>query len=152
MTEKEVSQAAKRYLNKVQQTDRLKTRLMFTIATLRAGLTSQSYELKPDRVQTSGPADTLAETFAKIDELERKINQNIADLNSWKDEAFDRIGRVADFDQRNVLIARYIEGKKWEQVAVEINFSIRQVTRIHGAALLAFAGCNEDVLVWPKGS
>ena len=34
MTEKELSQAAKRYLNKVQQTDRLIARLKSTIATL----------------------------------------------------------------------------------------------------------------------
>ncbi|MCM1234894.1 MAG: hypothetical protein NC489_32740 [Ruminococcus flavefaciens] len=152
MTEKELIQAAKRYLNKVQQTDRLIARLKSTIATLRAGLTSQSYELKPDKVQSSGPTDTLAETFARIDELEREINQNISDLSDWKKEAFERIGRVADLDQRNVLLARYVEGKKWEQVAVEINLSIRQVTRIHGGALMSFAGCNEDVLECPTGS
>lgn len=149
MNEKELSQTAKRYLNKVQQTDRLKRRLLSTIATLRAGLTSQSYELSPDRVQTSGPKDTLAETFAKIDELERKINQNIVDLSNWKKEAFDRISRVPDLDQRNVLLARYVEGKNWEQISVEINFSTRQVIRIHGGALVAFAEENKDVLFCP---
>lgn len=150
MNEKELSQTAKRYLNKVQQTDRLKRRLLSTIATLRAGLTSQSYELSPDRVQTSGPKDTLAETFAKIDELERKINQNIEDLKSWTEEAFDRIRRVENLDQQNVLIARYIEGKKWEQVSVEINFSSSRVFEIHGAALLAFAEKNPEIIEIPE--
>lgn len=149
MTEKELIQAAKRYLNKVQQTDRLIARLKSTIATLRAGLTSQSYELKPDKVQSSGPNDTLAETFARIDELEREISQNIVDLSNWKKEAFDRISRVPDLDQRNVLLARYVEGKNWEQISVEINFSTRQATRVHGAALVAFAEENKDVLFCP---
>lgn len=149
MTEKELIQAAKRYLNKVQQTDRLIARLKSTIATLRAGLTSQSYELKPDKVQSSGPNDTLAETFARIDELEREISQNIVDLSNWKKEAFDRISRVPDLDQRNVLLARYVEGKNWEQISVEINLSTRQVTRVHGAALVAFAEENKDVLFCP---
>ena len=110
MTEKELIQAAKRYLNKVQQTDRLIARLKSTIATLRAGLTSQSYELKPDKVQSSGPNDTLAETFARIDELEREIQQDIIDLDNWKKDTYERIGRLDDLDQRNILIGRYIQG------------------------------------------
>lgn len=145
MTDQELIQAAKRYLNKVQQTDRLIARLKSTIATLRAGLTSQSYELKPDKVQSSGPNDTLAETFARIDELEREISQNIVDLSNWKKEAFDRISRVPDLDQRNVLLARYVEGKRWEKVAFELNFSISQIYRIHGAALIAFVQKNPNV-------
>ncbi len=150
MTEKELSQQAKKYLSQAQKTDRLINRLLSTVAMLCSGLTSQSYELRPDKVQSSGPKDTLAETFAKIDELERQINQNIDDLVEWKKEAYERISRISDQDQQNVLIAKYIQGMKWEQVAVEINLSTRQVTRIHGAALLAFADANEDVLVCPS--
>lgn len=149
MTEKELSQAAKRYLNKVQQTDRLIARLKSTIATLRAGLTSQGYELKPDKVQTSAPVDPLAETFARIDELEREIQQDIVDLDNWKKDTYERIGRLDDLDQRNILIGRYIQGKSLEKVAFEINFSTRQVTRVHGIALIAFAEVNKDVLSCP---
>ena len=146
MTDKELIQAAKRYLNKVPQTDRLIARLKSTIATLWAGLTSQSYDLKPDKVQTSGPTDTLAETFARIDELEREIQQDIADLNNWKKDTYSRIERLEGLDQRNILIARYIEGKQWEKIAVELNFSIRQVHRIHGIGLIAFAEKNMEIL------
>lgn len=145
MTEKELIQAAKRYLNKVQQTDRLIARLKSTIATLRAGLTSQGYELKPDKVQTSGPVDPLAETFARIDELEREIQQDIIDLDSWKKDTYERIGRLDDLDQRNILIARYIQVKQWERVAFELNFSISQTYRIHGAALLVFVQKNSEI-------
>ena len=145
MTEKELIQAAKRYLNKVQQTDRLIARLKSTIATLRAGLTSQGYELKPDKVQTSGPVDPLAETFARIDELEREIQQDIVDLDNWKKDTYERIGRLDDLDQRNILIARYIQVKQWERVAFELNFSISQTYRIHGAALLAFVQKNSEI-------
>ena len=145
MTEKELIQAAKRYLNKVQQTDRLIARLKSTIATLRAGLTSQGYELKPDKVQSSGPSDTLAETFARIDELEREIQQDIVDLDNWKKDTYERIERLDDLDQRNILIARYMQGKRWEKVAFELNFSISQIYRLHGAALAAFVQNNPDV-------
>ena len=70
MTDKELSQRAKEYFAQIRKTDRLIQRLTDTVNTLRSGLTSQSYELKPDKVQTSGPKDTLGETIAKIMSLE----------------------------------------------------------------------------------
>ena len=106
-------------------------------------MTSQSYELQPDRVQTSGPKDRLAETFARIDELEGKINARIDDLIRLKEDTLKVIYQISDKDQQNVLIARYVQGERWEKIAVDLNFSIRQVHRIHGAALLSFAEKNE---------
>lgn len=70
MTDKELGQKAKEQLFQIKKTDRLIDRLLSTVQTLRSSLTSQSYELQPDRVQTSGPKDRLAETFAQIDDLE----------------------------------------------------------------------------------
>lgn len=139
------TQKAKDYLNQIQKTDRLIKRLTDTASTLRSRLISQNYELKPDRVQSSGSKDPIGETFAKIAELESEINAHIDELVDWKREAHARIGKIADLDQQNILIARYIEGKRWEKISVEINFSIRQVHRIHGAALVAFTEENPDI-------
>ena len=114
--------------------------------TLRSGLTSQSYELKPDKVQTSGPKDTLGETIAKIMSLEDDINTRIDELVKQKADAMRRIQNVPDQDQQNILIARYVNGEKWEKIAVDLNFSIAQIYRIHGAALLDFIKENPDIL------
>lgn len=139
-------QQAKDYLNQIQKTNRLIKRLNSTIATLRAGLTSQNYELSADRVQSSGAKDPIGETFAKISGLETDIQNYIRDLYVWEQNALARIYRIPDFDQRNVLIARYIENRKWDQIAVDINFSKAQVHKIHGAALIAFVEVNPDIL------
>ena len=48
MTDKELSQRAKEYFAQIRKTDRLIQRLTDTVNTLRSGLTSQSYELKPE--------------------------------------------------------------------------------------------------------
>ena len=146
MTDKELSQRAKEYFAQIRKTDRLIQRLTDTVNTLRSGLTSQSYELKPDKVQTSGPKDTLGETIAKIMSLEDDINTRIDELVTMKKEAFSMISKVPDLDQQNVLVARYVSGEKWERIAVDLNFSIAQVYRIHGAALLDFAEKNPDIL------
>lgn len=139
MTDKELSQKAKDYFVQIRKTDRLIQRLTNTVNTLRAGLTSQSYELKPDKVQISGPQDRISETYARIDELERKINDRIDELIQLKAEALQRLEKLSDLDQQNVLDARYIEGNKWEKISADLDFSIAQVYRIHGAALLNFA-------------
>lgn len=146
MCDKELSQQAKDYFAQIRKTDRLIARLKSTVATLRSSLTSQSYELKPDKVQSSGSKNPLEDAMIKISDLESNIQARIAKLATMRQKAFDRIRNVPDLDQQNVLIARYYENKRWEKIAVELNFSIRQVHRIHGAGLLAFAENNPDIL------
>ena len=146
MTDKELSQRAKEYFAQIRKTDRLIQRLTDTVNTLRSGLTSHSYVLKPDKVQTSGPKDTLGETITKIISLEEDINTRIDELVEQKADAMRRIQNVPDQDQQNILIARYVNGEKWEKIAVDLNFSIAQIYRIHGAALLDFIKENPDIL------
>lgn len=146
MTDKELSQRAKEYFAQIRKTDRLIQRLTDTVNTLQFSLTSQNYELKPDKVQTSGPKDTLGETIAKIMSLEDDINTRIDELVERKADAMRRIQNVPDQDQQNILIARYVNGEKWEKIAVDLNFSIAQIYRIHGAALLDFIKENPDIL------
>ncbi|WP_055246111.1 DUF1492 domain-containing protein [Anaerotruncus colihominis] len=146
MTDKELSQRAKDYFAQIRKTDRLIQRLTDTVNTLRSSLTSQSYKLKPDKVQTSGPKDTLGGTIVKIMSLEDNINTRIDELVQQKADAMRRIQNVPDQDQQNILIARYVNREKWEKIAVELNFSIAQIYRIHGAALLDFIKENPDIL------
>lgn len=146
VTNKELSQRAKDYFAQIRKTDRLIQRLTDTVNTLRSSLTSQSYELKPDKVQTSGPKDTLGGTIVKIMSLEDDINTRIDELVQQKADAMRRIQNVPDQDQQNILIARYVNREKWEKIAVELNFSIAQIYRIHGAALLDFIKENPDIL------
>lgn len=146
MTDKELSQRAKEYFAQIRKTDRLIQRLTDTVNTLRSGLTSQNYELKPDKVQTSGPKDTLGETIVKIMSLEEDINTRIDELVSMKQEAFTMINRIPDLDQQNILIGRYIQLKKWEDISEELNYSMQWVFELHGRGLLAFAKANSDFL------
>lgn len=144
VTDKELSQRAKDYFAQIRKTDRLIKRLTDTVFTLRSSLTSQSYELNPDKVQTSGPKNTLEETVAKIVDLEADIHRRIDELVDMKQEAFTMINRIPDLDQQNILIGRYIQLKKWEDIALELNFSIQWVYELHGKGLLAFSQANSE--------
>lgn len=138
VNDKDLSQQAKDFLNQISRLDALINRLLNTVATERSRLTSIGCELKQDKVQTSGPKNSLEETICKIDELERTINARIDELVDLKNTTMKAIQSLPDFDQQNVLIARYIDGKKWLDIAFDLNFSISQVYKIHGKALISF--------------
>lgn len=150
MNDKDLSQQAKEYFAQIRKTDRLIHRLDSTIATLRSSLTSTGSQLKQDKVQTSGPKNTLEETIAKIMSLEDDINTRIDELVTMKKEAFSMISKVPDLDQQNVLVGRYIQLKKWEDLAAEFEYTTQWLFEIHGKALLAFAKENADFLKEPS--
>ena len=146
VNDKDLSQQAKDFLSQIHKTDALINRLDSTIATLRSSLTSTGSQLKQDKVQTSGPKNTLEEGIARIDELERTINIRIDELIDLKQTAFNMIKRIPDLDQQNILIGRYIQLKKWEDISEELNYSMQWVFELHGKGLLAFAKANSDFL------
>ena len=150
MNDKDLSQQAKEYFAQIRKTDRLINRLDSTIVTLRSSLTSTGNQLKQDKVQTSGPKNTLEETITKIIDLEADINRRIDELVSMKQEAFTMINRIPDLDQQNILIGRYIQLKKWEDLAAEFEYTTQWLFEIHGKALLAFAKENADFLKEPS--
>lgn len=49
------------------------------------------------------------------------------------------IGTVPDAVQREVLTRRYIIGQKWEDIAFVMNYNVRHIYKIHGAALQSMA-------------
>ena len=138
MTDKEIARTAKDYLTRISRTDRLIRRLRDTVSGLRSSLISQNYALKQNVVQSSGPANTLESTMSRVFELEEVLNSQIGDLLALKKEAACLFEQVADPDRRNVLTARYLQGKPWFVIAGELNYSVSHIYRIHGQALLTF--------------
>ena len=59
-------------------------------------------------------------------------------------EIYKRIDRMQDQTEREILRYRYIDGLNWEQISTRLNYSKRNVTRIHGRALRHFP--LDDVL------
>lgn len=53
-------------------------------------------------------------------------------------EIESKIRQMEDEDEQRVLRLRYIKGLKWEEVAVEIDYSWKQIHRIHSNALKNF--------------
>lgn len=90
-------------------------------------------------------SDKLGKSVANIMDAESIVDSEIEMLIATEREVQKTIDAVKDKALCELLYKRYINGKTFEMIAVEMNYSYRQITRMHGAALLAV----KDVLECP---
>lgn len=115
-------------------------RLEHRIEELETMATKQTSRLKnnADARVAHGNYDRLGDTVAEIGDLETEIREQLR--KSY--EAATRIEKAIDDlpDREKYLVrARYIELKTWEQIAVDMGYSWRQVHNIHSLALQELA-------------
>jgi len=86
------------------------------------------------QIKTSSGHDPLPGIMDKLSEVDEKLLPRLkksADMLVRIETSIDGLPA-----QERVLIrAYYIEGKRWEQVADEVGYSVRQIHYIHGNAL-----------------
>lgn len=61
--------------------------------------------------------------------------QTRSDLWSKQAEILDVIGEVRDPVLFNILVSRYVDGRRFEWIAVHVNYTYRHVINLHGKAL-----------------
>lgn len=89
-----------------------------------------------ETVKSSGSqqkmADCVVKIVDKIDELNKEINAFV----DYKTNAIRLIYEACEPDCSKLLYMRYIQGKKWEQIAVEMNYTYKWVScGLHQMAL-----------------
>lgn len=92
-----------------------------------------------DRVQTSMSGDVMLNLVAKVDRVEREIVSEMYALLDKQGRITSQIEMVPDEKQKDVLFKRYVQFKRWEQIAVDMNITVRYVYMLHGDALKSFA-------------
>lgn len=63
------------------------------------------------------------------------INGKIQMLIKKRQEIENVINDVQDFTQREILTRRYLLYQKWELIAVEMNYNIKHIYKLHKQAL-----------------
>lgn len=88
-----------------------------------------------DKVQ-SNHISSLDEIVEKLEIQADKVNKMWDSYIEKKAQASSLIQKEPDEYRRCVLYRYYILGQSWEQIASEMNFSVRWVMQLHGWALL----------------
>lgn len=128
----------KEYLGQISRLNRMINNKLTEIAQLKDMAVSISAPQSGERVQTTPNFDKIGTRYAKIDEMERKIDGMVDELVDKKEKIIQQIDSMEDENTYNILFARYIEKKTFEVIATEMKYSWRQVVRLHGTALKQF--------------
>ena len=128
----------KDYLNQIGRLNRMINNKLVEIAQLKELACSISAIQTGERVQTTPNYDKIGTAYAKIDDMERKLDKLIDTYVDRKNHIISQIDGVEDEMLYNILFARYIERKTFEKIATELEYSWRQIIRLHGKALKQF--------------
>ena len=83
------------------------------------------------------------ETICKIVDLQNEINADIDSLVDLKRELRKTIESIPNVDYRTVLELRYLNFRKWEEIAVTMGYRLRNVHYIHDKAIEYLNGEKE---------
>ena len=66
------------------------------------------------------------------------MDETIDKYVDLKNRIVEQIESMEDENTYNILFSRYIEKKSFELIAIEMDYSWRQIIRLHGKALRQF--------------
>lgn len=126
----------KQYLRRYQEAKKRAKMIQEEIDELRSSKTSP-VGLGDGLPHGSGTSD-LSGYAARWDELVRELEAEKEMQMVTYREIRQQIGMVPDPTEQEILSRRYLLEQRWEKIAVEMGYSYRNITRLHGHALQHF--------------
>ena len=128
--------SAKDYLSQAYRIDlriKMKSEQTQSLRDIATRATSSLSDVPP----SNGPRNVhrMEDVIAKMIDLESEISEELNRLIDLKHEILTVINCVENLEFKTLLELRYLCFKPWEEIAVELNWSIRNVYYIHGEAL-----------------
>lgn len=84
---------------------------------------------------SSANKQRMENNIVKIVDLEREINEDIDKLIEVKKDIVEMVKKVENPEYQTLLERRYLCFKKWEQIAMEMNYDLRYIHKLHLRAL-----------------
>ena len=123
----------KEFLRRYRECERREQELLEEIQRLRMDqmFPSMVNDGMPKGSQQSDLSDYMVLLGEQID----RLKQERLEKARTRDQIDLAIRRMENPDEQRVLRLRYLWGLKWEEVAVKMNYSWKQIHRLHGSAL-----------------
>lgn len=126
---------AREYLNRAYKLDnRIKSKLA-QVQSLNEMATKVTSGFNEAPVSGTRNVGRVQDVITKIIDLETEINADIDSLVDIKAEIMALVKKVTEIDCQLILEMRYLCYQSWEQIAVDLNYSIHHVYKIHTQAL-----------------
>lgn len=136
---------AKEYLNRVRRQNYILKQTEKELNEIRADILTIRASSLSEHVSGSKNSDT-ADKYIRLESYMEKVNAEWDKLIDMRNAAKDLIGAMPDPMHRAVLYARYINGQRWEDIAMDMHYSWKGIFKLHGQALRVFDQMHGDKL------
>lgn len=126
---------AKEYLQQAFHLDKRINSKLEQLESLNALATKASSTLSDMPKSPNRGTSRLEDTIVKIIDLQEEINRDIDRLVDLKREIVEIIKQVENKELQALLEKRYLCFETWEEIAVDMNYSIQHIFRLHSKAL-----------------
>jgi len=126
---------AKDFLSQAYRIDQRINSKLEQVQSLRELATKATATLTDAPVSGSRKVHSMSDIIDKMIDLENEINEDIDRLVDLKREIVSLIKRVENPEYQTLLELRYLCFKSWEQIAVTMNYTSRNVFKMHDQAL-----------------
>lgn len=86
--------------------------------------TTQNFSPAPSG---SGDGQSLARAVEQTDDLERQVTFQLAECDALYEEIDEVLQQLENFWEYHILKDYYLEGKTWEQIAHDTNYSLSMI-------------------------
>lgn len=125
---------AKEYLSQAYRLDQRINSKLEQLASLNDLSTKCTATLSGMPHSPNRGSSTMADTIVKIIDLQHEINDDIDHLVDLKRELVAVIKAVDNPEYQTLLELRYLCFKTWEQIAVDMNYGIDNIYKLHNKA------------------
>lgn len=130
----EMNEQKKEYLRSYRAAVKREERILEDIQELRASKAFPAAIAYDGMPKGSNQTD-LSDYIAILDRMIENLKAERLRKVQRREEIERSIGQIKDDNEREVLRLRYIDGKKWEEICIEMGYSWRQIHYIHSRAL-----------------
>ena len=131
---------AKEYLGQARFLDMRINSKIQQIISLNELATKCTSTLSDMPKSTNRCGSRMEDAIIKIITLEEEINRDIDTLVDLKSEITRIIKAVLNVEHQTILEKRYLCFINWEQIAVDMNYSMQHIFRMHDKALKEISG------------
>jgi len=126
---------AKEYLSQAYRIDQRINSKLEQVMSLRALLGKATGTLTGAPKAVTPNPHSMEDAICKMVDMENEINDDIDMLVDLKAEIMSCIKRVENAEYQTLLEMRYLCFKRWEEIAIELNYSMQYAFRMHDRAL-----------------
>lgn len=128
---------AKEYLNQAYRLDQRIRSKQEQIASLNDLTTDCSATLTGMPRNPNRGGSRMADAVCKIVDLQDSVAADMQELVELKAEIIATIKAVDCIEYQLILEKRYISGKSWPEIAVDLGYKMRHLYKLHDEALAA---------------